>query len=1022
MFQAPIGRVVVRSLSVFEKVRIPSPLSDPPETMTLRPLSAFILLLSATPSFAQAPAAPDLSSLLLGWNESHGGNWRVVPDEGTGYLQMLWGGRAESRSRATVDEDYFVLAREALAATAALHGIDATTLQPVSTLHLPLAMIGSSDKITVRFRQVVDGVEVEGGFVNVLFDMQGRLLSVQAVGLPHLAGFDVSPRIPADRAQASAIAAFRSRSGLDETSVGAAVLVVDQYFDGEQRTARLAWKVDVRSEVPGFDPVGFEWFVDARTGAAYASRASVHFFDVSGSVTASSSPGLAADSGSNPPVQQPMRNLKVVSGAVTTFTDASGNFTLTGLTAPVSATVDFSGTYSNVNNAAAADYTLTTTLTQPTGNVIQMAPVASEFTTAEANAMRAALSVREFVKATNPSDTKADFVAVQSVNQAGSCNASWTGSQTNFYRSGGGCSNFAFSTIVAHEFGHWLNSIYGTGNGADGMGEGNADVWALYTFDTPLNGQGAFGGSGSVRTGLNTRQFCGDTSPGCYGEVHNDGEVWMGAAWKIRNRLNVAYGNAIGDQIANSIFLGWMNGYNQTQIKTVIETQWLTLDDDDGNVNNGTPHYTHIDLGFKDQGFPGVTLFQVTVDSLTILANTTNQTSGYSVSARIVANQNPPLTATQLKYRLNGGAFQTVNMTAGANDIYSGLIPAQLGRTSIEYYVTATNNAASTNVAPQSAPGVPVQFDVGIPHVIAAYNFDAAPDDQGFTHGGTGDEWQRGDPSGKVGTGWADPGSSVSAINCWGTDLGSTTAGSYSANGNNWLRTPVLNCTGAIGTRLRFNRWLSVQASASDQARVRVNGTQVYINPTANLNDGGWVAQDIDISALADNNPSVTVEWALQSNGTTNYGGWNVDDVEVLWVEGLPVPCAAPQSFCVGAPNSTGFGAAIQADGTSNISVNNLSLYGLYLPPFTAGIFFYGPNATQIPFGSGFICITGTTYRLPVVFADAFGIARYDVNYPTLPHLIAAGDVWRFQFWYRDNPNGVPGFNLSDGVAITFCP
>ncbi|MDZ4775012.1 MAG: hypothetical protein SGI72_17975 [Planctomycetota bacterium] len=992
--------------------------------MILRLLTAlFFLSLSTAQVLAQAPDAPNLSRLLVDWNQKHGGNWRVVPDEGTGFLQMLWGGRADSRTRAVVDEDYFTLAREALRETYAMHGIDDATLEPVSTLHLPLAMIGSTDKMTVRFRQTVGGVPVEDGFVNALFDMQGRLLSIQSVGMPHVAGFDVRPSIDADRATRAAIAAFRAQSGVLETGFGAAQLVVDQDFDGEQRLARLAWKIDVRSEAEGFDPVGFEWFVDARTAAAYKSEASVHFFDVSGTVTGSASPGGIADIASNAATQQPMRFLKVTSGAVTTFTDTTGNFTLPGLTAPISVTVDYSGSFTNVNNAAGSDYSLTTVLNAATGNVIQMAPTPTEVTTAQANAHRAILLVRDFIKTTNPSDTRADFVSLHSVNQAGSCNASWTGGQTNYYLAGGGCANFAFGTIVAHEFGHWLNALYGTNNGPDGMGEGNADVWGCYTFDSVLNGQGAYGSSGSfVRSGNNTRSFCGDASGGCYGEVHNDGEVWMGAAWKIRNRLNTAYGNTIGDQIANSIFLGWMNGYNQTQIRTVIETQWLTLDDDDGNINSGTPHYTHIDLGFKDQGFPGVTLFQVTVDTLTVLPDTTNQTTNYGVSARIIANQNPPIATAQIKYRLNGGTFQTVNMTAGANNMYSAAIPAQLGRTKIEYYVTATNSVASSNVAPQSAPGVPVQFDVGIPHVIASYTFDLASDDQGFTHGGTADEWQRGDPNGKVGTGWADPGSSFSPIQAWGTDLGATTAGSYSANGNNWLRTPVLNCTGAVNTRLRFNRWLSVQGSASDQARVRVNGTQVFINPTTNLNDGSWLAQEIDISAIADNNASVTIEWALQSNTTTQYGGWNLDDVEVLWVEGLPIPCAAEQHYCTGAVNSTGFGALLFTEGTPNISTNNLRLYAQGLPVGTAGIFFYGPNATQIPFGNGFICVTGATYRLPVVFADFFGIATYPINYANLPNPIVAGDVWRFQFWYRDNVNGNPGFNLSEGLAVTFCP
>ena len=35
---------------------------------------------------------------------------------------------------------------------------------------------------------------------------------------------------------------------------------------------------------------------------------------------------------------------------------------------------------------------------------------------------------------------------------------------------------------------------------------------------------------------------------------------------------------------------------------------------------------------------------------------------------------------------------------------------------------------------------------------------------------------------------------------------------------------------------------------------------------------------------------------------------------------------------------------------------------------------------------------------------------------------ITAGSTWNFQFWYRDPQGGPNGFNLSDGMRVTFCP
>ena len=55
------------------------------------------------------------------------------------------------------------------------------------------------------------------------------------------------------------------------------------------------------------------------------------------------------------------------------------------------------------------------------------------------------------------------------------------------------------------------------------------------------------------------------------------------------------------------------------------------------------------------------------------------------------------------------------------------------------------------------------------------------------------------------------------------------------------------------------------------------------------------------------------------------------------------------------------------------------------------------------------------------------GDATYDFDFTSGPPsagagLIAPGTLRNFQFWYRDPAAGATGFNLSDGLATTFCP
>jgi hypothetical protein len=186
--------------------------------------------------------------------------------------------------------------------------------------------------------------------------------------------------------------------------------------------------------------------------------------------------------------------------------------------------------------------------------------------------------------------------------------------------------------VITHEMGHWYNVLYGTGNGSDGIGEGNADVFSLYIDNTPQLGLG-FQGGGPLRSGNNLRQFCGDANPGCYGQVHADGEVWMGAAWKVYLQLQANLGMAAADATSDALFMGWMNAYNQTGIRSVIEMQWLVLDDDNGNILDGTPNYPEIDAGFRIQGFPGFDLPLIDISNVTALGTQASEVGPYVVNA-----------------------------------------------------------------------------------------------------------------------------------------------------------------------------------------------------------------------------------------------------------------------------------------------------------------------------------------------------------------------------------------------------
>ncbi|MCH2106021.1 MAG: aryl-sulfate sulfotransferase [Planctomycetes bacterium] len=135
--------------------------------------------------------------------------------------------------------------------------------------------------------------------------------------------------------------------------------------------------------------------------------------------------------------------------------------------------------------------------------------------------------------------------------------------------------------------------------------------------------------------------------------------------------------------------------------------------------------------------------------------------------------------------------------------------------------------------------------------------------------------------------------------------------------------------------------------------------------------------------------------------------------------------CDSPTVYCQAGPNSNGAGAMIGYSGTNSVSANDLVLEILSAAVNKPGIFYYGPNQIQAPFGDGYRCVGGAVKRLPVVFTDSFGDASFaiDLTSATLPTgTIAEGDIWNFQFWYRDPPGTLSTFNLSDALSVPFCP
>lgn len=998
--------------------------------------AALVLVALPAPSGAQvAPEepdppsaldqAPDVAAELAAWRAEHGASWRARTDPRTGHVRFLFGGHVPADVAPRSDADFFVAAREHVAATEALHGVEPFTLADDAVTFLPLGLAGSTDKTTVQFRQELDGVPVLRGRVTVLFGPAGELLSVDVTGLPRLAGTRTRPTLGADAALELALAWFRADTGLAPTYVAGPRLAIEQELAGKVRVPALVWEVELLNDEPGFENEGYVYRVAATGAPRLVTRDPlVHAFDILGRVTSRVSPGLLPDLPGNVAQEEAAAYMRISTPVGTFFSDANGNFLIPGTDGPLTATFEYRGLYNDVDNAAGAEHTRTLSISAGNANVV-MNPSAQASVTSQANAFHHINRLRDWTRAVNPADSKADFVAASNVNLNLTCNAVFNGVATNYYGAGDGCVNTAFSTIVLHEMGHWLNVRYGSGNGGDGFGEGNADVFAMYVTDNPVVGQNFCGTGCIIRTGTNTTQYCGDNSGGCYGQVHVDGQVLMGALWKVRSRLKSSLGAAQGGQAANVLFNAWMNAYNDGAIHSIIEEHWLTLDDDNGTIDDGTPNHPAIDGGFRDQGFPGFELAFFVFSDLNLVADTFDQAGPYGV--RVDATpQFGNVAGASVRYTVSNGTVssgpvQIAPLSPAGGSTWTGFVPGQPSPARVRYWVEFRDDLGNVAAYPDGAPDAAPEFVVGERTIVLFDDFESG--DNGWTHAllAEQDDWQRQAPAGKsgasLGVPWGDPSSAFSGTRHWGNDLGpSGWNGAYKADVENYLRSPTFGLVGATLAQLSFQRWLTVEEAQFDQAEIRVNGTPLWQNPSgAHVLDKEWRQVRLDLSSF-DGAPSVQLEWRLRTDGGLELGGWNIDDVEVSSVRPAPSGCL-PATYGSPTPGSLGFVVLDTAGQPATIGNEDFVLQVKNAVPNTLVYVGLGVSQAAVPFGPGQQLIVPTDAA--PFFADVFGQVQVPVPIPNDPNL--AGKTMYAQALAGD-PNGFPWFvSLTAGLAIPIC-
>jgi hypothetical protein len=269
--------------------------------------------------------------------------------------------------------------------------------------------------------------------------------------------------------------------------------------------------------------------------------------------------------------------------------------------------------------------------------------------------------IAELARGWLPSNTWLKGQVTANVNINSTCNAFWNGSTINFYRSGGGCRNTGeIAAVFDHEWGHGMDD-FDSGGALSNSSEGYADIASIYRLQASCVGYGFFHtsdrGCGKTPdgTGYNQNEAqvgaawcnsrcsgvrdadylahanqtpatpqnfvcpkCSSSTGPCGRQVHCAAAPARQAAWDLVARdLQAApfnYDSNTAFILGNKLFYqgsGNIGAWHACNCTAGTSDgcgashgymQWLAADDDNGNLNDGTPHMTAIHAAFNRHG------------------------------------------------------------------------------------------------------------------------------------------------------------------------------------------------------------------------------------------------------------------------------------------------------------------------------------------------------------------------------------------------------------------------------------
>ncbi|MBN2541859.1 T9SS type A sorting domain-containing protein [bacterium] len=620
------------------------------------------------------------------------GNWKVRINGINGLPHRVWGGRIEY-------SDMKVGGRESIIAIAERFLNDNSALLKLNRNELRLFNCEKHGKLWyLHYEQVIEGVRVYRSRVDLRIFEDGAIVLFGANHRPGLE-LDLEPAISEPEAVNLAIGdvGFQVVQRDENTAEKMIYSLVAEDMSYEDH---LVWKLSVNTESP---PGSWLYIIDAHTGEVLLKYNQYRFYDLEGDVTGWVKPHYYDDAS----VEEEMSYIRLNYNSDVAYANVRGYYffddidnnphTLSSTLVSPYVDVDYEdgsdGSFSASVSTSDSPYEITWSTTYALVD--------------EINVFYHTNFVHDFVKHTLHYNGM-DYQMPATVRVGDSYdNAYWDGYGINFGEGGSYFWNLAlFCEIIYHEYTHGVTHYIYPEDGlpytgqSGAMDEGFSDYFACSMTGDPQVGERCYRSSSSeiMRTLDNIHSY----PYNFIGEVHHDGTIFGGALWDLRDEI----GLEITDSITHQARFGFPDNFED------YIPEILLADDDDGDVDNGTPHIRPILEHFDFHGIgPGYT-FEFDHDPL---PDTEDSVHDYHFTATLLHVIGMLPESTFVYYSVDDGStWEHQILTYHGSDEFEGYIPAQPYGTTVKYFLKSQDVSYEIAYSPTSGSVSPHIFNVGL--------------------------------------------------------------------------------------------------------------------------------------------------------------------------------------------------------------------------------------------------------------------------------------------------------------------